>query len=146
MAAHDGPPERRLYDLGPLERAALSERIARGLELESGPIFAYVFGSFAEGRRFHDIDVGVHFGGLPGREAERCADAAAERLAPLVPFPLDIVALDARPAAFKFHVYRGQLLLARDDDFLTAELERTMRVYFDIEPVLRQATAEAFSE
>ena len=56
----------------------------------------------------------------------------------------NVRALDDAPPAFRFHVFRtGRLLLARDEERLADCMERTMREYLDMEPLLRQATIEA---
>jgi hypothetical protein len=57
---------------------------------------------------------------------------------------VDVVVLNERPVTFLYHVYRGRVLVSRDEARLTSELERTMRDYFDIAPVLQHATREAF--
>ncbi|MDE2059719.1 MAG: hypothetical protein KGL31_05395 [candidate division NC10 bacterium] len=61
-----------------------------------------------------------------------------------VKFPIDVRILNAMPVAFRFHVLRGECLFSRDDDLRTDIMENTMRRYFDIAPVLRHATREAF--
>ncbi|HEX7485194.1 MAG TPA: nucleotidyltransferase domain-containing protein [Vicinamibacterales bacterium] len=109
------------------------------LAAEPHVAFAFVFGSFTEDGPFHDIDVGVYVDGDLGRPGD-----LEERLTRAAAFPVDLVLLNGRPVTFLFHVYRGQVVFARSEAQLTAELERTMREYFDIAPVLRQATREAF--
>jgi predicted nucleotidyltransferase len=109
--------------------------------------FAFVFGSFAEDRPFHDVDVGVRVqsdrgDGVP--VADHAMAALEERLGAAAGFPVDLVVLNGRPATFLFHVYRGRVILARNEARLTSELEQTMRTYFDIAPVLRHAAREAF--
>jgi len=58
--------------------------------------------------------------------------------------PVDVRALNTAPPTFRFHAVRGQLLTARDEVLLSDVLEDTMRRYFDVAPVLLQATREAF--
>ena len=128
-------------------RERVLESLARVLGKDPCIDFAFVFGSFAEGRPFHDVDVGV-------RLLENCGDALPvadhamaaleERLGAAAGFPVDLVVLNGRPATFLFHVYRGRVILARNEARLTSELEQTMRTYFDIAPVLRHAAREAF--
>ena len=132
-------------DSGSRER--VFDRLARVLGEDPRADFAFVFGSFAENRPFHDIDVGVHIqndlgDGAP--VADHAMAALEERLAAAAGFPVDLVVLNGRPATFLFHVYRGRVILARSEERLTSELEHTMWTYFDIAPVLRHATREAF--
>jgi predicted nucleotidyltransferase len=139
-------PDRPLHALEPVRRAALVDAIRERLLREPRVLFAYVYGSFPGSGPFHDIDVGVWTDARSADDAARHAFDLAGRLEQQVPFPVDVVALNGRPVSFRFHVYRGELLFARDEEALSRELERTMAEYFDIEPVLRQATREAFGE
>jgi predicted nucleotidyltransferase len=135
------------YRIDSRERTAVVETIRQALANESDLVFAYLFGSFEEAGPFHDIDVGIFLDGAqPPETAARRAFDLAGRLEAVVPFPVDVVALNARPVTFRFHVYSGEPLVVNDEDRLAQELERTMAEYFDIEPVLRRATREAFAE
>lgn len=132
-------------DSGGRERVLV--RLAQVLGEDPRVDFAFVFGSFAEDRPFRDVDVGVHIQQDRGdtvRVADHAMAALEERLAAATGFPVDLVVLNGRPATFLFHVYRGRVILARNEARLTSELEQTMRTYFDIAPVLRHATREAF--
>jgi uncharacterized protein len=125
----------------------VSERLRDILATQPPVAFAFVFGSFTEDRPFHDIDVGVQLddhphGPVPPSDAALAA--LEDRLAAAAGFPVDMVVLNGRPVTFLYHVYRGRVLVARNEVRLTSELERTMRDYFDIAPVLRHATREAF--
>ncbi len=128
-------------------RERVLERLARVLSEAPRVDFAFLYGSFAEDRPFHDVDVGVHIQNDRGdrvQVADQDMAALEERLGAAAGFPVDVVVLNGRPAAFLFHVYRGRVILARSEARLTSELEQTMRTYFDIAPVLRHATREAF--
>ena len=67
------------------------------------------------------------------------------RLETVVALPVDAVALNGRPVSSCFHVFRGRAFVVRDDEALTADIERTARDYFDQERRLREATMEAFA-
>ena len=107
--------------------------------------YAYAFGSFLQPGPFHDVDVAVRYGSLTAEEADRQAFELQGRLEAQVGLPVDVVALNGRPVSFCFHVLRGRALVVRDDDALTADIERTARDYFDQERRLREATVEAFA-
>ena len=60
-------------------------------------------------------------------------------------FPVDMRVLNDAPVTFLFHVFReGRLLVSRNDERLADLMERTAREYLDMEPLLRQATIEAY--
>lgn len=139
--------ERVLHRIDARERAKVVGIVTQILAVERHVLFAYLFGSFAQDGPFHDIDVGILFDTTETpMSAERAAFDLAGRLVAATRFPVDVVALNGRPVTFRFHVYAGEALVVNDEDRLTQELERTMAEYFDIEPVLRRATREAFAE
>jgi predicted nucleotidyltransferase len=136
-----------LHRVDSVERHRVIERLGGILAAQPRVAFAFVFGSFAEDRPFHDIDIGVQIGDHSQGPVPVTDDALAaleEQLATAAGFPVDLVVLNGRPVTFLYHVYRGLVLLARDEARLTSELEQTMRTYFDIAPVLQHATREAF--
>jgi predicted nucleotidyltransferase len=137
----DRPP----YRLDSASRRAVRERLGAALADEPRVAFAFVFGSFAADQPFHDIDVGVFL--EPDKGTDRgpdVVDRLERRATAAAGYRVDLVVLNDRPVTFLFHVFRGLLLTARDDEQVTRALERTMRDYFDIAPVLRHATREAF--
>ena len=128
-------------------RDRVLERLARVLGKDPRVDFAFLYGSFAEDRPFHDVDVGVYMQSDRGDGApvaDHAMTALEEQLGAAAGYPVDLVVLNGRPATFLFHVYRGRVILARNEARLTSELEQTMRTYFDIAPLLRHAAREAF--
>jgi hypothetical protein len=59
--------------------------------------------------------------------------------------PIDLRALNDAPLSFLYHVLRGQLLLCRDETFLTDLMEDAARRYLDLAPFLRMSTKDAFA-
>jgi hypothetical protein len=135
---------RRLYRAAAAERARAAGNVTAALETELDVVFAYLHGSFMTERAFHDVDVGVQLAGPADRRLPRALDLAA-RLTRESGFPVDVRPLDDATLAFRYHIFRtGRLLLSRDDERLADCMERTMREYLDIAPLLRRATVEAF--
>ncbi|MDD9979875.1 MAG: nucleotidyltransferase domain-containing protein [Gammaproteobacteria bacterium] len=135
---------RSLYRADAAERERVVHTVTVALESEPDLVYAYLHGSFLTDGDFHDVDVGVHFGTPADQRLTRVLNLAA-RLTREAGFPVDVRALDDAPLAFRFQVFRtGRLLLTRDEERLADCMERTIREYLDIEPLLRQATVEAF--
>jgi predicted nucleotidyltransferase len=141
---NEGAP---IHRVDSAERHRVIERLGGILAAQPRVAFAFAFGSFTEDRPFHDIDVGVQIddeAGGPAMPAAAALQTLEERLATAAGYAVDLVVLNGRPVTFLYHVYRGRVILARNEARLTSELEWTMRVYFDIAPVLQHATREAF--
>lgn len=134
---------RSLRTLDAQSRSRLKDRLREELAREPDVVFAYLHGSFLTDQPFHDVDIGLYFGD-PKRSARTLE--IGERLAHAIHLPVDARPLDEAPKSFLFHVFRGELLLCRDDELHATILEDTMRCYFDIAPLLRQAAREAFGE
>jgi predicted nucleotidyltransferase len=134
-----------LHRLDAGDRRQVRERLRDVLAADSQVMFAFVFGSFAEDRPFHDIDVGIYVNRDRGASADVDLPGLETRLSAVAGFPVDLVVLNDRPVTFLYHVFRGEVLVARDEAQLIGILEKTMRLYFDIAPLLRQATREAFA-
>lgn len=136
---------RQLFRADSARREEIAGALARRLAGEPAVLFAYLHGSFLDGLGFHDIDVAVSLAPQAGgRESETALDLAS-RLSTIVGLPVDVRALERAPVTFRFHALRGRLLTCRDEDALTAMLEDTMHRYFDLAPMLRRATADAFA-
>ncbi len=135
---------RCLYRADPPERERVTRALIAVLEAEPNLEFAWLHGSFLAPAGFHDIDVGVHLSG--GAEVRfRLGLDLAVRLDREAGFPVDVRVLNDAPVTFLFHVFReGRLLLSRNDESLANLMERTVREYLDMAPLLRQATIEAY--
>ena len=135
---------RRLYRAGAGERSRVARALAAALEAQPDVEWAWLHGSFLADSAFHDVDVGVHLTASACDRGRRAIDLAL-RLDRVAGFPVDVRALNDAPASFLFHVFReGRLLLSRHDEALAERMERTVREYLDMAPLLRRAAIEAF--
>ena len=135
---------RRLYRAEAAERELVVHVLTAALEAEPNVEFAWLHGSFLGGGGFHDVDVGVHLSAAADERPRRALDLGL-RLDRDMGFPADVRVLNDAPVTFLFHVFReGRLLLSRDDERLADLMERTVREYLDMEPLLRRATIEAY--
>jgi hypothetical protein len=90
------------------------------------------------------VDIGVYLRCAPAGGSLARGLELADRLSDRVRLPVDVRILNDAPLTFLYHVLRGQLLVNREEDLLAGVMERTIRDYLDIAPVLRRATKEAF--
>ena len=126
------------------ERKRAIRAISTSLAAEPDIVFAYLHGSFLAGSGFRDIDVAVYLDG-PGKTHTRRGVELATRLSPRIALPVDVRPFNGAPISFCYHVFRsGRLLLSRDDEQLADLMERAVRDYLDIAPLLRRSTVEAF--
>ena len=133
------------YRINAERRRSVVDQLTRCLTAEDAPIaLAYLFGSALDATTVHDVDVGVFFAhSVP--QAARLAGELAARLGKAIGLPVDVRVLNHAPISFLYHVFRGRLLLCRDEALLTALLEDVVRRYLDLAPLLRQATKDAFA-
>ena len=134
---------KRLYRISADERIRLFDQVST-LVRQPDVSFAYVLGSSLTEPAFHDIDVAVYFSDTAGDHRARALELA-EDLTREIEIPVDVQPLNDAPISFVFHALRGRLLFSRDDERLATTIEDTVRRYLDMEPLIRNATREAFA-
>ena len=134
----------RLFDVDSAGRAELRRVLTTALASEPAIVFAYLHGSFAGNRPFHDIDIAVYLS-QAAADHTRLSIAMADRLSRRAGRPVDVRVLNAVPVTFFFRAVQGELLVCHDDQRLMELLEYTGRRYLDLAPVLRRATRDAFA-
>lgn len=144
-------------------RERLLAALSASLAAREDVLFAYVYGSFAEGVPFHDIDVGVYLSSACGREdtwadielaqelelALRRAWIASrtgrDRDAEQRPIPVDVRILNEAPIAFGYHVLHGELLFSRDEETRVRWATQILVRYLDLKPLRQRALKEAMA-
>jgi uncharacterized protein len=129
----------------PAQREQIYLRLRDELEREPGIRFAYLYGSLLESDRIHDVDVGIFLGETAAACKTRLLDNLSVTLHAAVDLPVDLRVLNEAPLSFLYHALRGQLLLCRDEAFLTDLMEDVARRYLDLAPLLRISTKDAFA-
>lgn len=119
--------------LSPEGREAVLARIAEALERDGSILFAYCFGSFAEGRDFADVDLAVYSdpdkaGGEDLLKKEIDLTAAAERAGGI---PADVVILNTASLGLRMAAIRGRLVYSRDESRRLEFVEITSSEYMD---------------
>jgi len=123
----------KLKDLGEEERKKMQEILTNCLEKEETIRFAYLHGSFAEGRPFRDIDIAVFVdeSRFSKKEALDFEVSCSVKLERTIGMPVDVRVINYAPLAFQYHSTAGTLLMRRDDDFRVDFLTKTRSLYFD---------------
>lgn len=149
------PVRRRLFEWAEGERELALASLGEALATRPEVLFAYAYGSFPEGRPFHDIDVGIYVATAEKGEAGSFAlDLAAELESALAGRgrrgeagggrPLvDVRVLNWAPVSFCYHVLRCRLLFSRDEDARVRWAERVLCRYLDLKPLRHRALKEA---
>lgn len=134
----------RRHELAEADRQQVAQRLAGRLGEVESAIFAYLVGSFAEGRAFEDVDVAVLLDPGAAAAADLLAfqldlAAALEEAAGL---PVDIILLNDAPLGLRMGAVRGRLLLSRDEHRRLAYVERTCLEAMDMAHMARQSLRE----
>lgn len=120
--------------LSPEGREAVLARIAEALERDGSILFAYCFGSFAEGSDFADVDLAVYVdpgkmgGGEDLLKKEIDLTASAERAGGI---PADVVILNTASLGLRMAAIRGRLIYSRDESRRLEFVEITSSEYMD---------------
>jgi predicted nucleotidyltransferase len=133
----------------PAEREAILRILRQVLEQAPQVDFAYIHGSFLEGRAFHDVDVALHLAwgnsdptssalGL-GRELEGALRRAGQAA------PVDVRVLNDAPLGFRYQAFCGKLLFSRNEVVRISEVAQTVARYLDLKPLRQRALKEAMT-
>jgi len=114
-------------------REKIEKVLSRLLEKEDCVLFAYVHGSFAEGRPFQDIDVAVFVeeSQVPREEVIDFEIATSLRLEEDAKMPVDLKVLNYAPLGFQYYSTTGNLLMCKNDDLRVDFLTKIRSLYFD---------------
>ncbi|MFN3741015.1 MAG: nucleotidyltransferase domain-containing protein, partial [Thermodesulfovibrionales bacterium] len=109
-----------------MDRKEVIKNLAESLEKRDEIIFAYIYGSFAEGLAWRDIDVAVYVNKDAVPEAEAIdyglrISAVSEMETGIR--PLDIKVINYAPIGLKYYVTKGTLLFSKDEDIRCDFLE-----------------------
>lgn len=128
------------------ERAGILDRVRQALAGE-GVVFAYAFGSFAEDRPFHDLDIAVYLNEQvcsPESFLEKQMRLTAD-LEKATGLAVDVVILNDAPIGLRLAAVKGVLIHSNDEEARCNFVERTCLEYADLEPWLRASLNDLLS-
>ncbi len=86
-------------------------------------IFAYIFGSFARGEAFSDIDIGTYVKGGLVKSSLEIEFEMEEKIEDLTGYPVDVRVLNHAPVSFIFQVVKDGLLIKDKDPDIRSDFE-----------------------
>jgi predicted nucleotidyltransferase len=136
--------KQKVLILGEDEKRPLIEQLAAALQNRDEVMFAYIYGSFAEGLAFHDIDVGVYTLEITEEESTNYSLILGQMLSKELQVPVDIRVLNFAPVSFLYEVIRGNLIFERNEEIRIRVVEQTIQRYLDLKPMILRGIKEAF--
>lgn len=126
----------KLKDLPDDDREKIQGVLSQCLKAEEVIIFAYLHGSFAEGKAFRDIDVGVYVeeSRVPREQALDFEISVSTKLEERIRIPVDLRVINYAPLSFQYYSTTGILLMCKEDDVQADFLTKTRSLYFDFKP------------
>jgi uncharacterized protein len=134
--------------MSPDERERLVQQLKPILSSRSELVFAYLHGTFLGGEPFRDVDLAVYVTWVPERKLsfrQYELDLSVE-LTQQMRLPVDVRVLNDAPMGFRYHIFKGRLLLVKDRELLGDVRARTWDDYFDFAPFARRYFREAIGE
>lgn len=118
--------------VSPEGREHILNEIGELLGRRDDVLFAYVYGSFARGEPFSDIDVGVYLSDRASGFDDLMFEAFLERK---LGFPVDVRVINEAPLSFAFRVISEGSVVCSKDEAKRAAFESRIRLsYFDFKP------------
>lgn len=124
---------------------ALLQSLRRHFESRKDVLFAYLFGSFADGRTtpLSDVDVAVYLGG--GDLAEKRLEILGKVMDILKTDEVDLVILNTAPLLLRMKVLQKKTLLADNAPFARHAYESaTIRSYLDFSKIEKFILAKRY--
>lgn len=114
------------------EKMALCRKMGELLQSKKWILFAYVFGSFAVGYSFRDIDIAVFVSDIGGKKSLEFEMELESQLEKLTSLPVDVRVINHAPLTFVYNVLKWGSVLVDKDSSLRADFEsRICKEYFD---------------
>jgi uncharacterized protein len=136
--------KQKTYTLSQRQKEELSGLLEGVLRDHGEIVFAYLYGSFAEDRPFHDIDVGIYLSGVGQEESTFYSLALSQAFSKEVRVPVDVRVLNFAPLSFVYHVIRGNLIFDRNEELRAHVVTQTVTKYLDLKPIIHRGIKEAF--
>ena len=126
----------KLRDLNKEDREKIQKVLSQCLEKEREVIFAYLHGSFTEGKLFRDIDIAVFVEEkkVPKEKALDFEISLSLKLEEVIKMPIDVKVINYAPLAFQYYSTVDTLLMCKDDDLRVDFLTKIRSLYFDFKP------------
>jgi hypothetical protein len=125
-----------LKDLTKEKRKEIKEVLRQCLKKEERILFAYLHGSFDEGKPFRDIDIAIFV--LESQiQKEKALDfeiSLSMKLEEMIKMPVDVKIINYAPLAFQYHSTAGTLLTCKEDDLRVDFLTKMRSLYIDFKP------------
>lgn len=96
-------------------RIQLIRKITNYINSIDSVLFAYIFGSFARGETFSDIDIGIYMKDVIEEATMDIEFEMEDKVEKIIGYPVDVRVLNMAPVSFVFQVIRDGMLI-RDDD------------------------------
>ncbi len=135
----------KLREISPEEKERIEEVLRHFFEEKQEVLFAYLYGSFGEGRFFHDIDIGVFVekSKVPKEDSLTFEISISIELEELIKIPVDVKVINFSPLSYKYEVIKcGKLILTKDDEKRVEFETSTVDYYFDFAPYLNRYLKE----
>ena len=127
---------KRIRDICQKEKKKVQLLLGELLKKEKGILFAYLHGTFEEGKPFRDIDLAVFVEEaiIPRNRFMDFEIAASLRLQESIEMPVDLKVLNYAPLGFQYYSTTGLLIMCKDDDLRVDYLTKIRSLYFDFKP------------
>ncbi|HOP47876.1 MAG TPA: nucleotidyltransferase domain-containing protein [Desulfobacteraceae bacterium] len=105
------------------KKAQIISKIREFLSTVKEIRFAYIFGSFATGYAFNDIDIGIYYQDIQNKSPLEIEFELENRIQEITGYQSDVRILNRAPVGFAFEVIRDGILVKDDSPDLRSDFE-----------------------
>jgi len=124
-------------------KEGIRKKIEKIIQAREEILFAYLFGSFIEEKKFNDIDLGIYLNENIKRENSTFYEIElSNQLEEILNIPVDIIRLNSTSDAIVYRATQGQLIKNSDDNFRINFITTSWKKYWDYKILIQEYLLE----
>lgn len=121
----------------------IRKKIEKIIQSREEIVFAYLFGSSIEEKKFNDIDLGIYLNENIKRENSTFYEIElSNQLEEILNIPVDIIRLNSTSDAIVYRATQGQLIKNSDDNFRINFITTSWKKYWDYKILIQEYLLE----
>ncbi len=121
---------------------SVKTKLAHELKQEGSIRFAFLHGSFIEGKPFRDIDIAIYLDQTAVDSSLDICNRLSVNLTDKIGFPVDVHPLNNASLGFCYYAVQGEMLICRNREEAYEFKENIYIKYMDFYPFLKENLAD----
>jgi uncharacterized protein len=126
-----------------LKKDKIIKKINNFIQNQNEIIFAYIFGSFIEEEKFHDIDIAIYVNEKKTSSKSTFYEIElSNQIESITSIPIDIIRLNSAPDAIVYRATKGLLIKNDNDNLRINYITACWKKYWDYQNIVQEYLSE----